>query len=356
MIFSTHDVHPRERLSYWLEVATRGYVEHNFRAADASAFTGSVEVTTLPGIGLACFSVSPAQVRRSERSAARADNGDVLIGVQLSGETSISQDGNDALICGRGMYLLDSLRPFEITLHSFGRSIVARLPRTMLEARVGNLAGLTARAITTASSIGNLAMGFIELLPDQAEALDDVTGLKIADQMLDLVALALTSERGRGTAMSSPRAVALLRLKATTERLLIEPGLKPDRIAAETGISVRYANSLLGEEGMSIERYVTERRLERCRGALEDAGQAHRSIGEIAFNWGFSDLSHFGRRFKTRYGMTPTDYRRHWQRLSSDSLLSSPPGLITRSSPARELLDIERPPSPAGDRIGRQRA
>jgi AraC family transcriptional regulator, positive regulator of tynA and feaB len=73
---------------------------------------------------------------------------------------------------------------------------------------------------------------------------------------------------------------------------------------------VRYANDLLSQEGSSIERYVQRRRLERCRRALEDPKQAHRLIGEIAFAWGFSDLSHFSRRFRATYGMTPSDYRR----------------------------------------------
>jgi AraC-like DNA-binding protein len=73
---------------------------------------------------------------------------------------------------------------------------------------------------------------------------------------------------------------------------------------------VRYANDLLSQEGSSIERYVLHRRLERCRQALEDTAQANRMIGEIAFAWGFSDLSHFGRRFRAAYGMTPGDYRR----------------------------------------------
>lgn len=337
MIFSTQDVHPRERLSYWLEVATRGYVEHEFRARDASVFSGSVEISTLPGVGLAKFSAAPASVHRSERNATRADSGDVLIGLQRTGELSVSQDGHETLIRGRALILVDPLRPFEIDLRTYCTSIVARVPRAMLEARIGNFAGLTARAITPDSAIGSLAMGFMELLPDQAESLDGASGLKVADQLLDLVALALTSEKGRGAALSSPRAVALLRLKATVERLLIEPGLKPDQVAAEAGISVRYANSLLAEEHSSIERYIAERRLDRCRIALEDVTQSHRSISEIAFHWGFSDLSHFGRRFKARYGLTPTDYRRQFHLIATTRPLpiARPHGALVELAPKR---------------------
>ena len=41
-----------------------------------------------------------------------------------------------------------------------------------------------------------------------------------------------------------------------------------------------------------------------------DPRRAHRTIGEIAFAWGFSDLSHFGRRFKAEFGVSPGEYRR----------------------------------------------
>jgi AraC family transcriptional activator of tynA and feaB len=60
---------------------------------------------------------------------------------------------------------------------------------------------------------------------------------------------------------------------------------------------------------MSIMRLVQARRLERCRAALEDPGQARRSVSEIAFGWGFSDMTHFGRRFKAAYGILPSEYR-----------------------------------------------
>ncbi len=37
--------------------------------------------------------------------------------------------------------------------------------------------------------------------------------------------------------------------------------------------------------------------------------QSHRTISEIAYAWGFADQSHFARRFREAFGMTPRDYR-----------------------------------------------
>jgi AraC-like DNA-binding protein len=37
--------------------------------------------------------------------------------------------------------------------------------------------------------------------------------------------------------------------------------------------------------------------------------QVHRHITEIAFGWGFNELTHFSRAFKERYGVSPRDWR-----------------------------------------------
>ena len=73
---------------------------------------------------------------------------------------------------------------------------------------------------------------------------------------------------------------------------------------------MRYANALLSKQGTSLQRLIVSRRLERCRRALADPLQASRTVGEIAYAWGFSDLSHFNRRFKAAFGCSPRDYRR----------------------------------------------
>lgn len=310
MFFTTDDVHPRERLSYWIEAATRGYVEHMTLPLDRASFHGSVAISSLPGIGLSAFEADAHRVDRSGRNRASDDGDDLLLSALLSGEISIGQDGRETIIEGRGLYVVDPVRPFELVLRKRSRHVIVKIPRAELEARIGSTADLTGRSHPVTSGVGALAMSLISLLPEQAEMLDSISGMKVAQQLLDLAGLTLNAGREYRAAISSPRATALLRLKTTVERLLVDPELKPERVAAEAGMSVRYANALLAEENWSIERYVAERRLERCRAAFEDAAQAHRNISEIAFNWGFSDLSHFGRRFKARYGVTPTEFRR----------------------------------------------
>jgi AraC family transcriptional regulator, positive regulator of tynA and feaB len=102
----------------------------------------------------------------------------------------------------------------------------------------------------------------------------------------------------------------LTRVRAAIERRLSDPALDPAIVAAAAGISVRYANAVLAQQGTSLARLIQTRRLERCRKALGDLTQAHRSISDIAYFWGFSDMTHFGRRFRSAYGLLPSEYRR----------------------------------------------
>ena len=50
---------------------------------------------------------------------------------------------------------------------------------------------------------------------------------------------------------------------------------------------------------------------------LADPGFAHVAIGVLAYGCGFSNQSHFSRRFKERYELAPSDYR--WRALSLKS-------------------------------------
>ncbi|MGO9397191.1 MAG: helix-turn-helix domain-containing protein [Xanthobacteraceae bacterium] len=59
----------------------------------------------------------------------------------------------------------------------------------------------------------------------------------------------------------------------------------------------------------SVSRYLWQRRLIRCTEALRDPSQAHRSITDVCFLYGFSSSSHFSRLFKDQFGVSPIQYR-----------------------------------------------
>ncbi len=310
-VYSTLDVHPRERLSYWLDVATKAFVRHEFHSSTGPSFTAALHAGSLAGLGVATVECDPCEVGRTALDIAREDSDDLLVCLQQAGRAVLVQDGRQAVNERGSFVLLDTRRPYSEVFQTRTKTMVLKIPREALEARLGSVAPFTARTIQADNPIAGLASGFLSMLATRLDTLDGAAGVKLAEQALDLVALAFSVETQQsGSSLSSSRAITLLRLKSVIESRLYEPDLKPAAVAAEAGISIRHANALLSAEGTSLERYILDRRLERCRRALEDPRQTHRTIGEIAFAWGFSDLSHFGRRFKAGFGCSPGEYRK----------------------------------------------
>jgi AraC family transcriptional activator of tynA and feaB len=304
--FTTHDLHPRDRIPYWVDVATQTYFRHGFNARPEN-FLASVYASTLGNLVLSRCSCGPCDVSRTRSDVAHDGIDDIILGVRISGRSVLSRDEGELVVDPGTIYLQDVGRPLEIKFLTQTTSIFVNIPRKALHARVGE--GIAGNTVSTQTPVAGLAAEFLTMLAARTDTLEAPVQARLAEQALDLIALALTASDG-APKLSSPRASALLRLKMGINARLSDPSLKPADAAAAAGISVRYANDLLAEENLSVERYILRRRLERCRGALEDPLQAHRMIGEIAFSWGFSDHSHFNRRFRSEFGMTPGDCRR----------------------------------------------
>jgi len=311
--FSTRELDQRDRIPFWVEVATKEFFRHGFSASER-AFVGELHAGALENISLAHCVCGPCEVTRTPRDVARDALDELILCVPLSGRSVMAQSDREVIVDPGMMVLQDSSRPLKVNFLMQTTSIFVSIPRNALQARMGKSATAMANISSTAP-VAELATGFLSMLTARMDSLDATVRSRVAEQALDLIALAFYDGSENAPALSSPRASALLRLKVAIDARLSDPGLKPTEAAAAAGISVRYANDLLSEEDTSVERHILRRRLERCRRALEDPLQMHRMIGEIAFSWGFSDQSHFTRRFREEFGMTPGDCRQRVQPL-----------------------------------------
>lgn len=88
-----------------------------------------------------------------------------------------------------------------------------------------------------------------------------------------------------------------------------DPELSAVAVAAVLGITPRYVHLLLKETGFSFSRHVLEKRLQRAITLLRDPSWRDRRIADVATEAGFTDLSHFSRAFRRRFGTTPSETR-----------------------------------------------
>jgi AraC-like DNA-binding protein len=89
----------------------------------------------------------------------------------------------------------------------------------------------------------------------------------------------------------------------------IDPGYDVGDCAAYLGISVRYLQVLFVAGGIRFSEELKRLRLERARNLLADPLNATLRVTNIALDCGFSDISHFNRQFRARFGESPTSVR-----------------------------------------------
>lgn len=308
--FTTDGSPGYRRLALWQDIVCDVFVGLDCKSDLGSAFRGSV--TQAPLGKAVCSEVCSDQqhVYRTPSRIARSDQDFVLIALGNRGDGGVAQDGREAVIHSGEFALYDTTRPYELKFNGAFTQTIFKVPREMLQRRLGATETLTAISFGAEAPLERLAYDFIFRLCQSADRLAPGNAAALSEQAVDLLAMALSERLGKTSLPSSTHRSALLyRLKAHIRPRLSDPDLSPAETAAAIGISPRYVNDLLADEDMSFQRYVLAERLAQCRRDLASPVLAHRHISEIAFAWGFNDLSHFGRVFREHFGMSPRDFR-----------------------------------------------
>jgi AraC-like DNA-binding protein len=91
---------------------------------------------------------------------------------------------------------------------------------------------------------------------------------------------------------------------------LTDHDLSPAKIAVHHNMSVRTLYNLWSRNEVTLRQWIISERLEGARHELATFGTNGPSVTVVANHWGFADSTHFSRRFRQAYGMSPTDWRR----------------------------------------------
>jgi AraC-like DNA-binding protein len=295
-IFSTADVHPRDRFDLWHSVACATIVGHDSVPTQRQGFRADIKAGTLADIGVVEFDNSPMRVARTALQAAQADSDELFLCRQQTGSLAIDQYGRAVVLRAGDLTLLDPLMPYAADFSEQSQTLVLKMPRRQLEARLGSSRRLIGISIGSDAPLRKWVSCFAGMVPGVAGAVAPAVERVLQGQLLDLIAAAFAEIGASSTPPSSSiQTITRLNVHAAIEERLTDPTLDATKVANASGVSVRYANALLAKEGTSIMRLVLARRLERCKRTLEDPNQRHRTVSDIAYGWGFSDMTHFGR-------------------------------------------------------------
>ncbi|MEJ2129605.1 MAG: helix-turn-helix domain-containing protein [Woeseiaceae bacterium] len=236
-----------------------------------------------------------------------------LLHLQLEGESINRQSRREAHLKPGDFTICDDGRPFEIEFCQPIRMLVVGISDDLIKRYLQYPQGVTAVRIGGDKGVGGIVSEFLRSVWNRClyepEFEIDVS---VTDAMLGLVAHAYRLEIGPSVDQNTLAAAHRARIVDYIEANLEDPKLTPTRIAETFRITTRYLHHLFSEEEETIARYILRRRLEDCARALTAPTQRKRTITSIAFDHGFSSATHFGRVFRSRYNLTPREYRRRF--------------------------------------------
>ena len=308
--WTTENLAERDQFSYWREVLCEAYVLLNPIRSSSGGFRGNVCAQLVSTVNVTTIESQKQNVIRGPSEISRMPLDAYFLNFQLKGQCRMSQGGRETITSPGEFALVDATQPYsndyfteDWKQHSF------RIPRRLLHPLLRLPNQSTAVRVAEDGGFGTIAIEYLKLMAEKAESLpQEASASTMSSCLVNLVALALG---GADCAIESGRKAARQELCAMIIRHIdanaADPDLSPAKVAAHFHVSTRYLHKMLEDHGRSFGRILLERRLEHC--ALElAAGRVGVTISEIAFRWGFNDLSHFSRSFRRRFDRSPRDF------------------------------------------------
>jgi AraC-like DNA-binding protein len=309
--FSTAELPPHRRLEYWNDLTGSAFTPLVTDPVDRRAFVGRLTRTQIGAIRLAEARSEPALVRHSRQHVAKTREALYMLCLQLDGVSINRQQGRESVLRYGDFHLLDSTRPYEVSIPQSNRMLVLSIPQPELARRMPNPDSMVAIAMSGRSGVPGLLSSLLCNFWQQQRT-GDATFLspRFGEAIIDLVASAYATVIKDSAEVSSIAVARREHIRSYIENYLHDPALTPSSVAAAVHLSPRRLHQLFEPDGETVGAYILRRRLEECARAMSDASQRSRTVTEIAFLNGFNNASHFGRVFRERYRSTPSDYRR----------------------------------------------
>jgi AraC-like DNA-binding protein len=258
-----------------------------------------------------------SRFRRTARQLELPGPARVSIALQLGSQAVLTAGGADTVTAPGHLLLADETRTFDYRWAGLGgtKAFVVDyeqlgLPVDMVRAAASRLRQSPLYSLFR-THLSGLCEHDDELPPGPARAM---LGAATTELLRALIAAA---------AGHDVRQHGLLYLRITTYvgQHLREVTLSPVRIAAAHSISVRQLYKIWsGSTDTPLSEWVMAARLEGARRELGQAAAGPVTIATVARRWGFPDSTHFSKRFRCAYGLSPGE----WRRINTAPALESP--------------------------------
>jgi AraC-like DNA-binding protein len=309
-VFQTRQMAPQKRLEYWNELACNTFTPIVADADDIEHFTPSLIRARMGQLCLGMVSSSPSLVHHAREHVARTREAMFFLNVQISGSSRSFQDGREAFLQTGDFTVFDSSRPFRMRMEKSNRVLVVGIPDALLRRHLPQPERFTAMRMEYRENLNRVLSDFSRSYWRQCRLDAESAETTLTHALLSLLASAYVHLHQTDASGSAHIEAMRLRIVHHIERHLGDSDLSPSTIAAILKTSPRYVHTIFTRDEETLCRYILRRRLEESARLLRAASHRALSVSTIAFDHGFASGTNFGKVFRQRYGLTPSEYRR----------------------------------------------
>ena len=322
-VFSVDNIAVPQRIGAWRDAVCDTFVRLECEPDRRAPMRGRLESGTLGDLHVARVQSSPQRVERTRDGAAQADEAFVLMSVQLRGRTVVQQGNSQAVLTPGCLAFYDTTRPYTLNLPNDFDQIVLHLPHNTLRRKVPGGLDHMAQCISAANPFAQAIMALAPQLLHMVSAARPAMAQRTCDAAIELMALAMDSLATHPSAHADgdPNATSAAPVQGASADALVwrtrelisqqldNAALCPTSLASQLHVSLRRLQEVFQVQGTTLTSSIWDMRLDFARGLLLAAPNQRESVSTIAYRAGFSDLAHFSRRFKQRYGLSPSEFR-----------------------------------------------
>ena len=309
-LFRSSAIPQAHRFAAWHEVVNGWLLGVEANPVSDAPFHVSGCLRALPELRYG-WGVFDGTINKRTRAIVSQDNDDLFLFVNSGGVFAASQRGRETEISSGGAYLMSCTEVGAYRWPAGLKLTVLRTRQDAVSSLVRNMYDGVGRAIAPDNDGMRLLTRYLHILHDAEPLTSPDARALVTRHVQDLLALALgaTGDAREQAGVRGFRAARLKAIQAYIERNLAWPELSPETVAHRFRISPRTLQRVFEAEGTSFSEYVLGRRLACVYATLGDLRGDARGISEVALAFGFGNISYFNRRFRARYGATPSDIR-----------------------------------------------
>ncbi len=258
------------------------------------------------------ITIDPVAIHRRREDIDQDLVDDFLLATQVEGTVLVKEGDVEFTQHPGDLCIMSAAEPYTVIHTQKSHRLVLHIPAQVYRERIlAHQEGRKFRPrLMPAGGLATIVNEMLKSLAFEADKLHVTEQYTLAESLLELTSAMLRSDADQEYEQQHAKQSALFRrILEFMEANYMDCELTPEKIAKANGISMRYLHSLFQQAGLTVSKWMWERRLKATREDLLDPNMNHMRVSEIAFRRGFNDPAHFSRAFKNRFDVPPSKLR-----------------------------------------------